>query len=54
MKIEVELTDESVTNIVLEDLKFMLEVMLEEQDEEMVSALKKVMVLYTVPSELED
>lgn len=54
MKIEVELTDESVSNIVLEDLKFMLEVMLEEQDEEMVSALKKVIRLYTIPSELED
>ncbi len=54
MKVEIELTPESVGDIVLKDLQMCLEFAKEDKDVDMISALNTVIKLYTIPSELKE
>ena len=51
MKIEVELTDNSISGIVLKDLRMCLEFALLDKDDVMIEALTNVIKLYEIPSE---
>lgn len=54
MKVEIELTPESVGDIVLKDLEMYLEFNKENEDEDMINALNTVIKLYTIPNKLKN
>lgn len=54
MKVEIELTPESIGDIVLKDLQMCLEFAKKDKDVDMINSLNTVIKLYTIPSKIKE